>query len=454
MSAAALLIAVSAGSAVWYERHSIAHAWHRAIGPGPAPVMAVVPFDTEPGQRFFADGPAEDLITRLGQTPGVKVIGRSATRSYRGRSPQDVARELRAGVLLTGSVRPAGDAVKISLELIDPSDNTAVWTDSMTRDVKDIFAVQAEVADHVAQALRVKLEPTASSARAASRLVDPRAYDRYLRGRTAAVERRMADAIALFQQVIDLDPGLAEAHAGLAEALFVQARFAENTRAVASRVEAEIEAAFRADPDLPQAHYAAALLDSRRFGIAKGLEHLRAALRADPSDAAAYHAVGDLVQFLLPERAMAYYRASLALDPHLDASRGDIVRSLLLLHRRDVAAAAAALPTDPVGSRLMLAEYDLLDGGRDSVPAGDRPGPGVLLDVWIRYGRALKHVGRDRQAQEIFRAVLHAAPAACEAEALSGRRVGPSFSSDPLVPAVRAESSAPQSAAIPPPRRR
>ena len=97
----------------------------------------------------------EDLITRLGQTPGLKVIGRSATRNDRGRSPRDVARELNAAVVLTGSVRPDGDTVNVSLELIDPSDSTTIWSSQYARDLNDIFAVQAQVAEDVALALRV-----------------------------------------------------------------------------------------------------------------------------------------------------------------------------------------------------------------------------------------------------------------------------------------------------------
>ena len=97
------------------------------------------------------------------------MLGRSATRAYRGRSPKDVAQELGASVVLTGSVRPSGETVKVSLELIDPSDGTAIWSSQYNRDVKDIFAVQAQVADEVANALRVKLQPSHRHARTAQR---------------------------------------------------------------------------------------------------------------------------------------------------------------------------------------------------------------------------------------------------------------------------------------------
>src|SRR5262249_20348576 len=153
--------------------------------------------NADPAQRYFADGLTEDLITRLGQTPGLRVIGRSATRNYRGRDPRDLARELGAGVVLTGSVRPGSDGVRGSLELIDPSDSTALGTAQYTRELKDILAVQSQVADEVARALRVALQPTAARERTASRLVDERAYDTYLRGRQAASERNVDLALQL-----------------------------------------------------------------------------------------------------------------------------------------------------------------------------------------------------------------------------------------------------------------
>ena len=185
-------------------------------------MIAVIPLElagADRSQTYFADGLTEDLISRLGQMPGLKVLGRSATRDYRGRTPRDVAQELHASVVLTGSARVQDNAVKVSLELVDPSDGTAIWAAQYTRDLKDIFAVQTQVAEEVATALRLKLQPTASRVRTASRLVDPRAYELYLRGRQASAERNLAEAIKRYEQAIAADAGLAEAFAGLSEAL-------------------------------------------------------------------------------------------------------------------------------------------------------------------------------------------------------------------------------------------
>jgi TolB-like protein len=324
-------------AALWWQRAPMARAWHRAFGPPPAPIIAVMPLelaDADASQRFFADGLTEDLITRLGQTPGLKVLGRSATRAYRDRSPQDVAKELGAAVVLTGSVRAQSDQVRVTLELIDPGDNTQIWAGQYTRDVKDIFAVQAQVAEEVARGLRVKLQPTPASARTASRLVDQRAYELYLRGRQASAERRIPEAIKLYEQAIAADDGLAEAFAGLAEALQLETVFLGNPED-AARHQRRIEAASRAyqlDPDLPQANLAMGLAAD---ALADALGYLRRAIEIDPTFTEAYHQIGDQIEDFDPDLAVRFYRRSLQLDPRMDVSRLDISFVMVTQNRWD-----------------------------------------------------------------------------------------------------------------------
>src|SRR5262249_24112788 len=175
--------------------------------------------------------------------------------------PADVARGLEAGVVLTGTVRPQAGSVKISLELIDPSDGVALWTSQYTRDLTDIFAVQSQVAEDVARALRLKLQPTAASERAAQRLVDRGAYDAYLRGRQAAAQRQLGVAKEQVARAIAIDDGLAEAHAGLAEVLHLEAVFAGAADDPVRRAQLKkaAERAYELAPDLPQANLANAL---------------------------------------------------------------------------------------------------------------------------------------------------------------------------------------------------
>ncbi|HEV8348193.1 MAG TPA: protein kinase [Vicinamibacterales bacterium] len=419
-----ILLLAALGAAAWFARDELRRMWRRTLAPTPAPVLAVMPFELngpDTSRLYFANGLTDDVITRLGQTPGLRVIGRSSTREYRGQDPRAVAREIGAAVVLTGTVQPADNDVRVTVALVDPVDGAQIWSAQYTRELKDIFAVQAEIATDVATRLRGTLVPNAALARTASRVVDQRAYDLYLQGRDRAANRRPAEAIELFQQSIAADPGIAEAHAGLAAALMLQATFAGRMGddAARARARAEIDNAFNIDPDLAQAHQAEALVANT---IRESLEHTRAAIALDPSDAQGYHVIGDFIKELDPERAIAFYRASLDLDRRFDASRGDIVQALLLLGRREEARQEArAMTRDPVGGRVMLAEADVIQGGADPVAAlGDeRLEANGYVQPWVRYARALVQTGRHDAAGQLLNSILKRAPDFCEARTLA-----------------------------------
>jgi TolB-like protein len=162
---------------------------------------------------YFADGLTEDLITRLGQVPGVRVLGRSATRDYRGRQPKDVARELNAAVVLTGAVQSDGDRVKVTVGLVDPGDGTEIWTNKYEKPLDNIFAVQTEIAEDVARRLSVTLVPSPARARTAARQVNGVAYDLY-RAVGSRARRDVDRSVERDRQAIRTDAALAEAHAG------------------------------------------------------------------------------------------------------------------------------------------------------------------------------------------------------------------------------------------------
>jgi TolB-like protein len=418
-----LLLLAALGGAAWYQRGPIRQLWRRTLGPPPAPVIAVMPFDTDPSQIFFADGLAADLTTRLGQTPGLKVIGRSTSRAYRGRQPRDAGRELGAAVVLIGSVRPVGDTINLSLGLIDPSDGTAIWSAQYTREVKDIFAVQEQVAEQVAQALRVKLTPTPASARAASRLVDPRAYELYLRGRQAVADRRLPNAVALFERAIAADAGLGEAFAGLAEALRLQVGTAGAADAAVhrERVQTAAKRAYELDPDLPQANVAIALASD---GLADTLKYLRRAIELDPSYADAYHQIGGVLTDIDPERAVAFFRTSLTLDPRQDAVRTHLAEALLLLDRDDDVKSElqAVSPVGPAAgnSTALLALNDVRHQRYTQAVAAFAAIPNVRSVPSFSAGLvgALRLAGRPDEALAEASALAARFPQDCEAVAM------------------------------------
>ncbi|PYQ74093.1 MAG: hypothetical protein DMG04_11650 [Acidobacteria bacterium] len=451
--AVVLLLGAIAAGGIWLERDPIRKLWRRTLGPPPAPVIAVIPLElagADRSQTYFADGLTEDLITRLGQTPGLKVLGRSATRDYRGRAPRDVAQELGAGVVLTGSVRPAGDTVKISLELIDPDDGTDVWTGQFTRDVKDVFAVQADVAEQVAQALRVTLRPTASSARAASRLVDRRAYELYLRGRQAAAERRLSDAADFYTQAIAADAGLAEAFAGLAETFHLEATFlGDPDPRRRDQLRSAADRAFQLDPDLAAANVAMGLASE---SLADTLKYLRRAIELDPSYTEAYHQVGDQVLDFDPDVALRFYRRSLQIDPEYDSSRGDTAVALALLQRWEEAdRALAAVKTSPRGP-LMRALFRIIENRPEPALESLRAIPTIRQTAvpWLAYVIGLRAGGRSDDAFREASQLIDRFPSVCDARAvLAGLTLDRRQSdaahrlADPLLRAGRADSPAP-----------
>ena len=337
--------------------------------------------------------------------------------------PRDVAKEFGAGVVLTGSVRPAADTVKVSLELIDPADGTAIWANQYTREVKDIFAVQAQIAEDVAQALRVKLEPTPSSVRARSRLVDRRAYELYLQGRQAAAERRIPDAIRSFEQAIAADGGLAEALAGSVEALHFEGLFNNDLDSLPrrQRLKAAAERAYQLDPDLPQASLAMGLAADT---YSEALRHLRRAVELDPSYSEAYHVIGDQLHDIDPQRAIEFWRSSMALDPRMDANHGDIAATLILVDRHDDArqeltnaGGGAAVRQLQTFVRLTI---DLDQHHYEEVPGILSANPSLRSaePFWLAYIVALRTIGRTNDAFAEATQFAKKFPASCAARAL------------------------------------
>jgi TolB-like protein len=419
-----MLLLGAAGAAAWSERIPIERLWRRTVGPSPPPVIAVMPLElaeSDASKTYFADGLTEDLISRLGQTPGLEVLGRSATRSARGRPPADIARELGAGVVLTGSVRPAADTVTVSLELIDPRDGTAIWAGQYTRDVKDIFAVQAQAAGDVASALRVTLQPTRAREVALSRVVDQRAYDFYLRGRQATADRRLPSAIALYRQAIAADGGLGEAFAGLAEAQNLQIASGDVPDDGSHRegVQAAAKRAYELDPDLPPANVAMALVSET---LADSLKYVRRAIELDPSYAEAYDLVGNLVDDFDSERALAFFRKSLALDPRFDMNHVAIAESLWRLGRNDEAQnELKAMPLAGRGSFLVARARALADLNRErpaeaAAELQAMPNLRTMPPYWAALVTALRGAGRVGEAMTEASALAARFPQECEAK--------------------------------------
>ncbi len=188
--------------------------------------VAVLPFQNlspDPENAFFADGMTEDILTQLSKIRDLKVISRSSVMRYKGTQKpiQTIAAELGVGAVLEGSVRRAGSRVRIVGQLIDARTDEHLWAETYDRELKDVFAIQSEVAQQIAAALRATLSPAEKKRIEQNPTRNLAAYDQYLKGRELYYRYRKADnesALGLFQKALELDPGFALAYAGLGDA--------------------------------------------------------------------------------------------------------------------------------------------------------------------------------------------------------------------------------------------
>lgn len=190
--------------------------------------ICVLPFANtsgDPDQEYFSDGITEDLITDLSQIDGLSVVARNTSFTFKGQASElrGVARKLAVSHVLEGSVRKSGNRLRITAQLIDGATGRHLWAERFDREMVDVFDIQDEISAAIIAALKLKLLPVAGNG-SGPHSPDVIAYQDYLKGRhcwNRGTEEALQQAVALFEQAIDRDPGYARAFAGLADA-FVQ----------------------------------------------------------------------------------------------------------------------------------------------------------------------------------------------------------------------------------------
>ena len=208
-------------------RDSVAPATATGLIPSPSDVVgsasvAVLPFanlSPDKGDEYFADGISEELLNVLARIPGLRVSARTASFQFKGKDTpaREIGRQLGVGYVVEGGVRKAGYQVRITAQLVKVADGFQVWSETFNRDLKDIFAVQDEIAVRVSRVLQLRIREGEKLAAGATR--NPAAYEAYLRGRETykGDERSAREAMRLLQQAVALDPDFALAHGELAE---------------------------------------------------------------------------------------------------------------------------------------------------------------------------------------------------------------------------------------------
>jgi serine/threonine-protein kinase len=229
--------------------------------------IAVLPLENLSGdadQDYFADGMTDELTAKLAQIGALKVISRTSAMRYRGsdKSLPEIARELKVGAIVEGTVMRAGDRVRITAQLIEAAADRHMWAKSYERDLGDVLTLQSEVARAIAGEIRVAITPEEEVRLASTWPVNPEALELYLRGKRhyyTLTEEGMEKSIDYFQKAIAIDPNYAQAYAGLARTYMWLAYFGSLSPEEAySRCSTLIEKALEIDDALVEAHVALA----------------------------------------------------------------------------------------------------------------------------------------------------------------------------------------------------
>lgn len=296
------------------------------------PAIAVLPFNNMSGdleQEYFSDGITEDIITDLSKISGLRVIARNSVFTYKGKpvDVQEVSRRFNVDTILEGSVRKAGQRVRVSAQLVSGKDGGHIWADRYDRDLTDIFAIQDEITRTIVDQLKVKLLPKEKRAIGHAPTENVEAYTYYLRGRQFFHEwtkTYLLLARRMFSKAATLDPNFARAYAGIADCDSAL----HSWRATEVSLDGVLEMSAKAlalDPDLPEAHA------SRGLALHESERH---------------------------DEAIAEFERALAIDPNL--YEANLFYARLLLDRGDFEAAAnrleraAEIRTDDYLSPLLL----------------------------------------------------------------------------------------------------
>jgi len=254
--------------------------------------VAVLPFSNispDPKDGYFADGMTEELITVLSQVQGLRVIARTSVDHYRGKDKtvSQIGRELKVGSVMEGSVRMAGDRLRVTAQLVDAANEEHVWSENYDRKLDDVFAIQSDIARNVAEALKVKLlakEEERLDKRGAENVS---AYTAYLKGRALLAKRKRSELIEakeMFEAAISQDPTFAQAYGGLADAYFLLGDYWALPIDVARQKAKElISKAIRLDPDLAEAHASLGVYLYNDYRYADAEAEFKRALSLNPS---------------------------------------------------------------------------------------------------------------------------------------------------------------------------
>jgi TolB-like protein/Flp pilus assembly protein TadD len=344
---------------------SILSVWRfRSRGGAPTGIrsLAVLPLENLSGdasQNYFADGMTDELITDLAQISALRVISRTSVMAYKGaRKPlPQIARELNVDAVVEGTVLRSGDQVRITAQLIEASTDKHLWSQSYEGELRETLALQSRVASAIADQIRINLTPQEQAALKNVKVVNPEAYESYLKGRYFWNKRTaegLKAALAYFKQAIEEDPKYAPAYSGLADtyALLGDWQYAVMTPKQAfPEAKAAALKALELDSTLGEAHNSLAfVLEGFDWDFDAADKEFRRAIELNPGYATAHHWYAWHLSLLGRfDEAIAEMKKAQNLDPLSLIINADLAELLVLAHHygESIAQSRKTIEMDP-----------------------------------------------------------------------------------------------------------
>jgi TolB-like protein/cytochrome c-type biogenesis protein CcmH/NrfG len=390
-------------------------------------VLAFENMSDDPAQEFFSDGISEELLGTLAQIPGLRVISRSSSFSFKGKNLDipTIARQLNVAHILEGSVRKAGNQVRISAQLIEAGSDSHLWAETYERELTaaNVFEIQTQIASSIADALDTVLAVGDDADARQAPTQNLQALEAYLLGKQRMAlrsKRSLTEAADYFRSAIEMDPNYAHAWVGLADAGLLSNFYGHIGLDDALQIaEPALDKALDLDDRLGATYASLGLMQMRRGDIQGAADALTRAIKLDPNDAKAYHWYGDILIYGFgdPPAAIPVLQQARQLDPlspiiiitlgEAYSTAGNLVDGLRLYRK--------ALEIDPdylAAFRLLSANYLSL-GDTDKaaywVDEGIRRGPDEIHTLF-RKAFLYRARGEEEKAVTIARQLQSLAP--------------------------------------------
>lgn len=403
-AAALLVLLVAMGGIAWYEKHSPAQSAAIVAKPSVA-VLPLQNLSAEPDSAYFSDGMTDEITTKLSKIEGIDVASHSSVAALKGsdKSAAEMGKALGVRYLLEGSVRKAGDQVRINVHLIDSTSGFQVWADDFTGEMKDVFSLQEQTALKIAQSLNLKLSPQEELAIQHRDTGNPKAYDAVLRGQAMLQfpdqREKLEAARKAYDEALQFDPNYPRAIAGLG---WVEAQIYRNIEATPShlqRAEQYAQRALALDPRLPEAHLALGEVRMDKYDAISATGEFRAATELDPKNAQAWDLLSWSLAYEQPPQPVASEKAareSIRLQPTLPTAYYHLGRALILQQRYPEAIASfereRELSPESFMADLGLGQAYLAEGDYDKAVAAmtEKIQPAAINYYWVSAAYAAK----------------------------------------------------------------